>query len=56
MNGMLHVVLPLTISAAYQIGLQCLTTGMRRAVAACVPVRPFLAVPPQLTFSALGFL
>lgn len=37
MNGMFTPVVELT-SAAFQIGLQCLTTGMRRAVAACVPV------------------
>ncbi|WRT67176.1 uncharacterized protein IL334_004142 [Kwoniella shivajii] len=29
--------LPVDVSAAYQIGLQCLSTGMRRAVANCVP-------------------
>ena len=31
--------------AAYQIGLQCLTTGMRRAVAACVPPWVFFNLP-----------
>jgi hypothetical protein len=38
MNGKLFLWGELT-SAAYQVGLQCLTTGMRRAVAACTPVR-----------------
>nr|XP_031862766.1 uncharacterized protein CI109_001778 [Kwoniella shandongensis]KAA5529838.1 hypothetical protein CI109_001778 [Kwoniella shandongensis] len=35
------------MNAAYQIGLQCLSTGMRRAVAACVPPWVFfnLAAP-----------
>ncbi|ORY27167.1 putative Alpha,alpha-trehalase [Naematelia encephala] len=33
------------MNAAYQIGLQCLTTGMRRAVAACVPPWVFFNLP-----------
>lgn len=42
-------VLSLTV-AAYQIGLQCLTTGMRRAVAACVPPWVFFNLPaPDFT-------
>jgi alpha,alpha-trehalase len=31
--------------AAYQIGVQCLTTGMRRAVAACVPPWVYFNLP-----------
>ncbi|WVN85334.1 uncharacterized protein L203_100479 [Cryptococcus depauperatus CBS 7841] len=33
------------MNAAYQIGLQCLSTGMRRAVAACVPPWVFFNLP-----------
>ncbi|ORX39915.1 alpha,alpha-trehalase [Kockovaella imperatae] len=33
------------MNAAYQVGLQCLTTGMRRAVAACVPPWVFFQLP-----------
>ncbi|UOH81456.1 hypothetical protein LQV05_004127 [Cryptococcus neoformans] len=38
------------MNAAYQIGLQCLSTGMRRAVAACVPPWVFFNLPaPDFT-------
>ncbi|KAL7424074.1 alpha,alpha-trehalase nth1 [Cryptotrichosporon argae] len=33
------------MNAAYQIGLQCLTTGMRRAVAACTPPWVYFGLP-----------
>ncbi|WVQ78305.1 hypothetical protein IAT38_000390 [Cryptococcus sp. DSM 104549] len=33
------------MNAAYQIGLQCLSTGMRRAVATCVPPWVFFGLP-----------
>ncbi|WVR05203.1 hypothetical protein IAU60_002215 [Kwoniella sp. DSM 27419] len=33
------------MNSAYQIGLQCLSTGMRRAVANCVPPWVFFNLP-----------